>query len=102
MEDRQMTLEQLLRTKSGPDGSRARVAFEDRWVVFSGFGDQWIVYQRKYGMYKTKALFAGGLHDALEVLEQGFVKMNATERKPLSPGYLLENPDIGYPTYGNY
>jgi hypothetical protein len=83
-----MSLEEFLRGKGGLDGTGARLAYEDRWMVFSGIGDHWIVYQRKNRTHKTKVLYAGDPTSALEVLERGLkreiVNRDALQNRELS------------------
>ncbi len=74
-----MSVEEFLRGKGGLGGTGARLAYEDRWMVFSGVANHWIVYQRRQGTQKTKVLFGGDPDGALEVLEQGLTKKNSKE-----------------------
>jgi hypothetical protein len=88
-----MSVEEFLRGRGGLDGTSARLAFQDRWLVFSGFGNHWVVYQRKIRSQKTRVLFAGGPDEALKVLEQGFRKKVANKRVEEEPKACTEQPD---------
>ncbi len=74
-----MSVEGFLRGKGKLDGSGARLAYEDRWMVFSGVANHWVVYQRRQSTQKTKLIFAGGPDEALEVLEQGLIVKRKSE-----------------------
>ena len=69
-----MTVEQFLRSTSKLDGNGTRISYEDRWLVFSGIDDHWVVYHRKHRGYRTRVLYAGDLDGALEVLTQGIAR----------------------------
>ena len=68
-----MSFEGFLRDNGGLSRINARISFQDRWMIFSGVNDLWVVYQRKNGTQKTKVLFAGDSRKALEVLGNGMV-----------------------------
>ncbi len=82
-----MSLETFMRGKGKLDGTGARLAYEDRWMVFSGVANRWVVYQRRQSTQKTKLIFAGDPDEALEVLEQGLM----AKRKPES---IVEDPSL--------
>lgn len=67
-----MSVEAFLMGKGKLDGTGARLAYEDRWMVFSGVANHWVVYQRRNNTQKTKVIYAGDPEGALGVLERGF------------------------------
>ncbi len=77
-----MSVEGFLRGKGKLDGTGARLAYEDRWMVFSGVANHWVVYQRKNNTQKTKVIYAGHPDGALEVLERGFATGSETVEDP--------------------
>ena len=80
-----MSLEAFMRGKGKLDGTGARLAYEDRWMVFSGVANRWVVYQRKQSTQKTKVLFAGDPDEALEILEQGLLTRSVRETRVEDP-----------------
>ncbi len=79
-EERPTSVHAFLLGKGKLDGTGARLSFEDRWMVFSGVANCWVVFQRKTNRQKTKVLYSGNLDGALEFLERGPEKK--TERGP--------------------
>ncbi len=78
-----MSVHEFLMGKGKLDGTGARLSFEDRWMVFSGVANCWVVCQRKTGRQKTKVLYSGNLEGALNLLERG------PERKTGQGAFLL-------------
>ncbi len=80
------SVHQFLRGKGKLDGTGARLAYEDRWMVFSGIANCWVVYQRKSNTQKTRVLYSGDLPGALDVLGQGRSKDSREGQCLLAPG----------------
>ena len=77
-----MSVEAFMRGKGKLDGTGARLAYEDRWMVFSGVANRWVVYQRKSNTQKTRVIYAGHPDGALGVLERGFATGSETVEDP--------------------
>lgn len=70
-EERRTSVHEFLTGKGRLDGTGARLSFEDRWMVFSGVVNCWVVFERKSSRQKTKVLYSGSLEEALGFLEIG-------------------------------
>jgi len=92
--ERNMTIQQFMQEKGGLDASAARLSYEDRWLVFSGVGDRWVVYQRKSGRQKTKVIYAGDLGGALEILARGSTRMSMVEGIGKGLNMSVEQADV--------
>ncbi len=78
-EERPTSVHAFLMGKGKLDGTGARLSFEDRWMVFSGVANCWVVFQRKSNRQKTKVLYSGHLDGAIEFLERGPEKNTARD-----------------------
>ena len=78
-EERPMSVHAFLMGKGKLDGTGARLSYEDRWMVFSGVANCWVVFQRKSNRQKTKVLYSGHLDGAIESLERGPEKKTARD-----------------------
>ncbi len=81
-EERPVSVHEFLLGKGRLDGTGARLSFEDRWMVFSGVANCWVVFQRKGNRHKTKVLYSGNLDGAMEILERG--PERRTQRGPFA------------------
>ncbi len=89
-----MTIQRFMQEKGGLDISAARLSYEDRWLVFSGVSDRWVVYQRKSGRQKTKVIYAGDLGGALEMLARGLTRKSLVERIAEALNMPVEQADV--------
>lgn len=46
----------------------ARLSVGDVWLCYDESVDKWSVYQRKYGQKKTRTLYQGDRHGAVDVM----------------------------------
>ncbi len=57
-----MTLEELLKLE------HTRVAYDNRWLVWSDTANQWIVYEHFYHKKNTTVIYQGVLNEAIKAL----------------------------------